>query len=124
MKKNRRFKKLTIILVLLINLTYSSLCYNVFAESKINDETQEILQSQSDSIGLSGFIEEANKYKSEDFDIDINELVSSAIKGKIDNKTLWKKISSIFFKHIGETIKTIRKYNDNNHNIKYFKKYK
>lgn len=109
MKKNRRLKKLIIILVvLLINFIQSSLFYKVSAENEVNSIVQETLQSQSDSIGISGFIEEANKYKSEDFDIDVNELVSSAIKGKIDNKTIGKKISAILFSQVKEAITAIR----------------
>lgn len=109
MKKNRRLKKLVIILVvLLINFIQSSLFYKVSAENEVNSIVQETLKSQSDSIGISGFIEEANKYKSEDFDIDVNELVSSAIKGKVDNKTIGKKISAILFSQVKEAITAIR----------------
>lgn len=119
MKKNRRLKRIIIIfLVLLVNLIYTSLFYKVNAENETDDMTQEILKSQSDSIGITSFIEEANKYKNEDFDIDINQLIKSAIKGNIDNKTLSEKILSILFGQVQEAITSIRKHNGNNCNIK------
>lgn len=108
MKKNKRLKKLIVILfVLLMSFIYSSLFYNVSAENE-DDVTQEILKEQSESIGITGFIEEANKYKNEDFNINVNELVESAIKGKIDNKTMGEKILSILFSQIEESIVAIR----------------
>ena len=66
---------------------------------------QATYQRASQSLfGISSFIEEANKYKNEDLDIDINDLISSAIKGNIDNKTLGEKILSILFGEVQEAI--------------------
>ena len=79
--KNKRLIK--IIVILLIYFCYLSFCYKVNAE---DDITSELLKSQSSTLGISSFIEEANKYKSEDFDIDVNELITSAIKGNVDNQ--------------------------------------
>lgn len=122
MKKNKRFKKIfTILLIYFICLCTFNKTY---AEENTDNQTEEILKSQSDSIGISSFIEEANKYKNEDFDLNIDEIITSAIKGTIDNKTIGKKILEIFFSQIGETVSTIRKCYCNCHNIKYIKKYK
>ena len=121
MKENKRLKEILVFLIiLLIPLICSSFFYNVYAEN----ETEEILKNQSDSIGISSFIEEAKKYKNDDLDIDVEEIISSAIKGNIDNKTLGKKILSILGVQLEETIATIRKHNDYNYNIKCFKEYK
>ena len=70
------------------------------------------------------FIEEADKYQSEDFSIDVSELFTSAVKGNIDNKSLGQRILSILFKQTSSAIKTIRHNNDNSNNIKCAKKYK
>ena len=90
--KNKRLIK--IIVILLIYFGYLSFCYKVNAE---DDITSELLKSQSSTLGISSFIEEANKYKSEDFDIDVNKLITSAIKGNVDNQT----IGSTIRKHYG-----------------------
>ena len=88
--KNKRLIK--IIVILLIYFCYLSFCYKVNAE---DDITSELLKSQSSTLGISSFIEEANKYKSEDFDIDVNELITSAIKGNVDNQTIGRKILAL-----------------------------
>ena len=95
--KNKRLIK--IIVILLIYFCYLSFCYKVNAE---DDITSELLKSQSSTLGISSFIEEANKYKSEDFDIDVNELITSAIKGNVDNQTIGRKmtiITGLIFTH-------------------------
>lgn len=125
MKENKRMKKIiTIFAVLFISFSCSSIFDEVYAENNIDSSTEEILKNQSDSIGISSFIEEAKKYKNDDLDIDVEEIISSAIKGNIDNKTLGKKILSILGVQLEETISTIRKHNDYNYNIKCFKEYK
>lgn len=125
MKENKRMKKIiTIFAVLFISFSCSSIFDEVYAENNIDSSTEEILKNQSDSIGISSFIEAAKKYKNDDLDIDVEEIISSAIKGNIDNKTLGKKILSILGVQLEETIATIRKHNDYNYNIKCFKEYK
>lgn len=99
------WKLIIIIIVLLLSFTYNIFFYISKAENEIDQGS--ILESQSKSVGISSFVEEANKYKNEDFDLDINELISSAIKGNIDNKSIGEKILSIFFGQIGESIKSI-----------------
>ena len=52
-----------------------------------------MINSQKETFGINSFIENANKYTGEFFEgIDINSMLNSAIKGKIDNKTIYKKI--------------------------------
>lgn len=108
MKRNKRFKEIITLIVLLINFICSSLFYKVYAGNEVELSTEDILKSQSSSMGISSFIEEANKYKNEDFDIDVKETISSAIKGNINNKTLVEKVLSVFFGQIGKAITTMR----------------
>ena len=69
---------------------------------------RDIIKSQEESINISNFINEANKYSSNYFeDIDYGELLNSAIAGKIDNKTLGKSILNVFGKQTLASIKTI-----------------
>lgn len=72
---------------------------------------EEILESQYDALNIKEFVSEANSYTEEVFDgIDAKELMDSAIKGKIDNKTLINKVMNLFGKEIGQTLKIVRKY--------------
>lgn len=69
---------------------------------------QEIINSQKESINISKFIEEAKKYTVDVFeDIDYNELLSSAITGKIDNEKIGKQILKMLGKETLDSIKTI-----------------
>ena len=54
---------------------------------------------------------------SEDFDIDVNELITSAIKGNVDNQTIGKKILAQLFSGAREAISTIRKHYGNYNSI-------
>lgn len=68
----------------------------------------EIIQSQKDSLKISSFIEEAQKYTKEIFpDIDMDNLLSSAINGNIDNNVMFKGIFNLFGKEVKDTIKIL-----------------
>ena len=54
---------------------------------------EETLEEQQEEFGISEFIKEANTYSGEFFeDIDMNEILNNAIKGEVDNQTLFKKV--------------------------------
>ena len=110
--RNKRL--IRIIIILLLYFCHLSFSYSVNDEEDI---TSELLKSQSSTLGISSFIEEANKYKSDDFDIDVNELITSAIKGNVDNKTIGKKVLTQLFRGTREAIATVRKYYGNCSNI-------
>lgn len=66
-----------------------------------NVNKQEILQSQQNSLNISSFIQEAQKYSSNVYkDIDFNELFNSVIVGKIDNKTIINSILKLLGKEV------------------------
>ena len=68
-------------------------------------DMNEILQSQQDSLNISSFLKEANKYTESIYeDIDISELFTSALTGKIDNEKLFKSITGLFGKEILSSI--------------------
>lgn len=55
--------------------------------------TEDIIESQQETLGINEFIDEADKYTKDIYeDIDMGELFSSAITGKIDNKTIVQSI--------------------------------
>jgi len=61
------------------------------------EELDNTIKIQGDSLGVTDFIQESNKYKRENFsDIDLNELFSHAISGDVDNKKIYLDIFKIF----------------------------
>ena len=72
--------------------------------------SDEILEEQKDSLNISGFIKEADKYSKSAFpDIDVNELLNSAIKGKITTNKIYSSILNILGKEVVNSIKVLRK---------------
>ena len=75
-----------IIIFLLLNLTAPI--------TKANEE--ETLEEQQEEFGISEFIEKAQNYSGEFFeDMDMNEILNSAIKGEVDNQTFFQKILNL-----------------------------
>lgn len=73
--------------------------------------TDAVIESQLEVLDLSAFIKEGESYTKEIFpDIDVNELLNSALKGEIDNKAIYSSILSIFSKEIISSITLMRKY--------------
>lgn len=88
---------LVVILFLFPNITY--------AEDGQELSTEAILESQQDSLNISSFLKEAQKYTSSVYDdINMGELFTSALTGKIDNEKILKAIISIFGKEIVSSI--------------------
>lgn len=83
------------IMIVFIFWVIPNLCY----ASEIS--SQDILQSQQDELNISSFIKEAQKYTESTFEeININELFTSAITGKIDNNTIFKSIINLIGKEV------------------------
>lgn len=95
-------KKIVVLILLLLVIIIS---HKVYAE---NTNTEEILNEQKESFGISEFIKETKKYKGEFLeDIDVSEILEEAIKGKIDNSKIYKKVINIFGTEIHENIITL-----------------
>lgn len=59
--------------------------------------TDEIIASQMETLNLSSLMDEGEKYTKEIFpDINLNDLLNSAIKGEVNNKSIFKGLLSIF----------------------------
>ena len=96
-----------IILITIIMFLLNSYCFAQETAQKESEQIsqQEVLESQQDSLNISGFIKEAQKYTENTFeDINLNELFTSAITGKIDNTTIFKSILKIVGKEIINSI--------------------
>ena len=93
----RILKKIILCFVLL-----QTICFISYA-------SEEILESQKDSLNISSFIKEADKYTEEAFpELDINEILNSAIQGKTDTSTIYKAALSILGKEVVSSIRVLR----------------
>ncbi len=96
-------KKLGLMFVVIFAL-FSPISY-AEENSQETVSTDAILESQKDSLDISSFLKEANNYTSSIYeDIDINELFTSALTGKIDNNKLFKGIIEAFGKEVISSI--------------------
>ena len=97
-RKNRAFWNILIIIII-ISKASISYCSNV-------DENTII--SQQESFGINSFIENSKKYTGEFFeDIDISDILNSAIKGEIDNSTIYKKILNLLGTEVQTGIRSL-----------------
>lgn len=71
-------------------------------------KTDETIEEQKETFGISDFIKESQKYKG-DFleDIDISELMNNAIQGNVDNNVLIKKVIKLFGTEVKSSVKTL-----------------
>ena len=70
----------------------------IFLKSNVQaQEIENVMNTQKDTVGVSDFIEKSNEYTSDVFsDMDLNEILSSAITGNTDKSELYKGILKIF----------------------------
>lgn len=91
-------KIITVIVMILIVFLFNS--------SYANDE--KTITEQQEEFKIQDFIKNSEKFTGEFFDdIDINEILNSAIKGEVDNSTLLKKILNILGKEVTTNIKAL-----------------
>lgn len=70
--------------------------------------TDEIIESQLEALNLSSFIKEGEKYTKDSFDgLDVGQVLNSAIKGKIDAKTIYSSVLKILGDEITSSITII-----------------
>lgn len=68
----------------------------------------DLIESQKDSLGISAFIKEGQKYTKEAFpDMDMNELLNSTLKGEINNGEVFKGIFSLLGKEVKNALKLV-----------------
>ena len=95
MELKKRFKIFLIVFLFVFFISPIS-----YAEEETASQ-EEILSSQKDSLNISSFIKEAQKYTTDTFeDLDLGNLFSSAITGNIDNETLLKAFSKMIGKEV------------------------
>lgn len=89
-------RKIILIFLILINICTTSIA------------TNEIIEEQKAILNISDFIKESQNYTEDTFpNLDINELLNSAIEGKVDNKTIYSSIISLLGKEVLSVIRTL-----------------
>ena len=93
---NKQKKKISKIIIIALTLVFIFPTYSKM-ESQISNNTVQIdeneISNQEEIFGISSFIQNSKQYTGNFFDdIDIGEILNSAIKGEIDNTTIYKKI--------------------------------
>ena len=89
-------------IILIFILTLMLLPHKVFAE------TEEIISTTQEKFNISGFIKEAEQYMEQSFgDINLTEMLNQAIQGKIDNKSIYKKVLNLLGKEIISSLKIL-----------------
>lgn len=93
-------------IVAFILLLFVITCTNeVFA---IEAGNEQILEEQKETFGISEFIKETQKYSGEFLeDVDISEMLTDALTGKVDNNKIYNKILSIFGNEVKQSIVTL-----------------
>lgn len=107
-KQKKKISKIIIIALTLVFIfpTYSKM------ESQISNNTVQIdeneISNQEEIFGISSFIQNSKQYTGNFFDdIDIGEILNSAIKGEIDNTTIYKKILNKLGNEVQTGIKSL-----------------
>lgn len=106
-KQKKKIYILTTLIILLI-ITFKpiiSYCTDTNSSTNIDENT---IQGQKETFGINSFIENSKKYTGEFFEnIDISEILNSAIKGEIDNSSIYKKIISLLGAEVQTGIKSL-----------------
>ena len=93
-----------IILIIMVSMSIIS----ISTRSYCNNMDENTIENQQESFGINSFVENSKKYTGEFFDdIDINKILSSAIKGEIDNSTIYKKILNLLGTEVKTGIKSL-----------------
>lgn len=97
-------KKIIFIITLLLVLFF-----NTSSAEEVNDiNTNEIIESQTESLDISAFLKEADNYTTDILeDVNISQVLSDAIKGDIDVSSLGKKILQKLFKEVLTSIASL-----------------
>lgn len=109
MKKQKKILFI-ILMIFILNLipiiSYSNNTNSSSSEDSTLDTST--ISRQKETFGINSFITNAQKYSGEFFeDIDINEMLNSAISGEIDNSKLYKKILNLLGKEVQVGIKSL-----------------
>lgn len=94
MSKNKILKIVVIIVIFFSSFRYVQAV-----------DLQDLIKTQEDSLGITDFIQESNKYTEDVFSAgDLQNLFNEALSGKIDNKKILRIFIQVFGKEVKNTI--------------------
>ncbi len=100
--------KYKIIIILITFFILLSPFLNIVYAAEETASQEEILSAQQDSLNISSFIKETQKYTQDTFeDLDMGNLFTSAISGNIDNETIIKTIANMVGKEVIDCVKIL-----------------
>ena len=103
--QKRNLIRKNIMIIIIIGMIFF---INVPISYATDAETSETIQSQQEEFGISDFIKGAQEYSGEFFEgIDINDILQNAIKGEVDNSTIFNRILNLLGKEFIESLKGI-----------------
>lgn len=95
------------ILILLIVLIVKPNIVQAVQKTNTSLDTNTII-NQEETFGISSFLMNAKQYTGEFFeDIDIDEILNSAIRGEVDNSKIYKKVLNVLGKEVKTGIKSL-----------------
>lgn len=101
MKKQKKIILMLIVTIIFILKPMYSYCSDSSMDTNIITEQQE-------TFGINSFIEKSKAYSGEFFeDIDIHDILNSAIKGEVNNANIYKKILNILGKEVQTGIRSL-----------------
>lgn len=81
---------------------------NIYAVEETEISTSDIIEEQMQDLNLGDFINKSKEYSGEFMEgVNISDLLSSAISGKVDNNTFLKKTINILGKEVKDAIKVL-----------------
>ena len=99
--KTYKQKIILLIIIYIITIPVKSLGNNQIIDTNI-------VKEQEEAFGIQSFIQNSEKYAGEFFeDIDIGEILNSAISGNVDNSTIYKRILNLLGKEVKIGIRSI-----------------
>ena len=103
---NKQKKIFIIILMIFIVSLDFKISYAETTNSNYIDSNT--IESQEETFGINSFLKNSEKYSGEFFNnIDIKEILNSAIAGKVDNSSIYKKILSLLGTEVQTGIKSL-----------------
>ena len=98
---NKQKKIILILIIIVASILKVTISYGV-------DIDENTIANQQENFGINSFIEKSKQYSGKFFeDIDINEILNSAIKGEVDNSSVYKKILNLLGSEVQTGIKSL-----------------
>lgn len=98
---NKQKKIILILIIIVASILKVTISYGV-------DIDENTIADQQENFGINSFIEKSKQYSGKFFeDIDINEILNSAIKGEVDNSSIYKKILNLLGSEVQTGIKSL-----------------